>query len=422
MKAVTMKTIVSRLNDENELVCDAEVIKRLCSGILRDAERLLTIRALLNAVVSLDRVGPRVTPEQFTWLGECGGWLCGAKMPSDQTIRNFVNGTNPNQPEVLAAYLYGLSVLKRFEHPVFTDVIVQALVRYCEPLAIFEQVLNRSPAGEVKLGVAEVARMGRQFYHVMHHGSGVVPPAAFDRILASKLVGGIMPATNDEDLGRKQCHLTAIRLGVSGRVYVVSQVSVALVEVGPPEAVEERFLYLRTTMAASGEEARIASHGFMLPAPTHTYLAQYHLGGQGLNISALLNSDLHDPHCARCRGMILAVDREGNEGALCSKLVLIRANRPHKLVGNFERPTLKRKLKEDGVEVSCEDIVSYLHDIGGVSIRVPGDPMPGYPGQLATWREVSGFAREDAAIATIDGLRGEELSLIGELQRPLRTE
>jgi len=412
------------LDREKPLPSDEEAVRGICLAILRDPERLLTVRALLNAVVSKECTGHRVAAAQFVLLAECGGWPKNlATMPHEQTVRNFAEGVNkPHQPEVLAAYLIGLSVLKRFGHPAFTHVIVQALVRYCEPLALFERELGLRKTTKDKVDIAGVVRMGTQLYHVMHRGMGEIPPSAFDAMLASPLLAGIQPASNDLELEQNQRHLTAIRLGAGGGIYVVSQVSVSLIEVSSAGALDRRILYLRTKMAASGEVARIASHGFMIPASKHTYLAQYHLGGQGLNISALSNTDLHDIHSHRCRGMILAVDREGEAGALGSKLMVVRAERPGDLIGNMDRLTLQEKLPSHGVKIPCDLIVKYLHDIGPVAIRLPGASTATGYSELSSWREIFDYLNTSDAKQVIGQLRAEEQALMGELQRPLRTE
>lgn len=422
-EVVTFASIVESLHDEDPPTYDEQVLKEYCQSVLRDADRLFDVRALLSAFVSNDEsdtAGGRIPSTQFLMLGPCKGWLPYAKMPTDQTVRNFIDGIKPRSPETLAAYLYALSVLKRFRHPRFAQLTVQALVRKNEPLAMLEYLLDLTNGEQMKLRAYDVARMGQQFYHVISRGNDGLQPSAFDQLLASPLFANMDPVTDDQQLEEQQRHITAIRLGSSGRTYVVSQLSFALVVVGQAR---DRYLYVRTRMASPGTDPVTRSHGFVIPAAKHTYLAQYHLDGQGFNIGAISNSDLQDAHCRHFRSMILAVDREGDAGALSSKLVLIQAHEPEKLVGNFEREELEHLLGEDGCQVSFANIVEYLHNVGEVSIRSLGDSAePNRYTLLATWPDLLAYVGQAGVKDRIKGLRPEELGMLGAITRPLRTE
>lgn len=421
--------ILDALNHQEPPPIDTAAMEHVLETIVANPERVQKVRALVSAILGDDNVF-RITAEQFHQLAECTGWLGAASPPpAVGTIYNFIGQTGDQatkSPRIMAAYLYGLHVLKQHSHSCFTPPIPHVLTLTCEPLARFETAIGIPRDGPSDLTASEVLAIGREFYHTMRRGGKGVTGAAFEPLWASALFRDMVPVVNDEQLNSAD-HLrdvTAIRVGLSGVSYVVSKLSFALFRIEKSRDVPETYLYMRTWMKTQhADRPVIRSHGFLIPRRPHAYLAQYHLEGHGLNVAAISPDELADEFRPFFRGLILAADRETNTGALASKIAFVRTRHPDLVIGDFTREKLQKAIEADRPDIKVDDIIDYLHFAGGISVKplAEGGPTAGLS-ELSTWKDLKSYVDRKDVRKRIDALKGPEDTLTGYLHRPMRAD
>ena len=395
-------------------------LQKLCAHILADETRLMAVRALLQSIM-IDGNPHKVTPDELLELVDCKGWPKEAiPTVSRDTITNFVSKAKKPQGErFVAFYLMALSSLYNNQHPAFRHAIPATLVRYCNGLSYFDLLIGVR-GDEAEGAAADVIRYGRGLYQMLSGGNVSIDSASFVPVLASPLFAGIQPIEDPLDLkhDKNAHHVTAIRLARNGKAYVASKLSFFLLNAEIDGDKTETVLYLRTWMRPKEQQRQVRSQGYVVPRQPDVYLAQYHLDGAGLNISAIPLSELGDRNARFHRGLILAVDRDNNRGALASRIVFFRSEKPDDLIGTLSLDVLKKKITDADI---VQGIVNYLHatDSDQVAIRKLDDAHLHSEGDLKNWAQVRDYLNTEEMKAILRDPIERSVEISGYLAKPL---
>jgi hypothetical protein len=389
-----------------------EPLGRFCDDVIETRADTDSVRALI-AIVLADWNAMPLTTGQFEGLFTQPGWPAPLPRVTDETIRGFAQGRQPADRLSLASYLYVIWLLVRSNHPCLRGLGPRAFLASSEPFRAFKALLGLGGAPADGGFPAGAKVMGDGLYTFLSEFNGV----DLGKVLASALFsvqekpGGKpkLMVTETEN----EYRVAAIRFGVKGR-FVSSSLRFTLIcgQGGRPE-------YIYVTTWVKGQTDGPRSRGFVIPRDGEMYIVQYHIDGVGLNVTSVAFGQLRAE--TYFKGLVMAVDREGNERALASRMVLIPERGGESLLEDLlNTKQLEAKLRLWGLGDVAQEITDYLRDEDNKVIKIltPEESSPVL--LLQTWNDIKQrLSDPDSAART--GV-GDENSIRGYATRALVSE
>lgn len=412
------------LADDERLV-DA---RARCVTALESPKQRLELRQALLSVTSPGNPSA-INHLEIAALVKSQGWpkKLAVSSLSTTTITNFVkDGMTPKNAKFVGAYLYLLHLLRQENHPATKHLLARPMLAGCEALYLFSKALAATSSTGGTFRLDEILHGGRLFDEVIGMRGQPFAGAEFFRkeLASAPLFKALKPAKTDKDLAAFA--LTSIRRDVDSGMYATSKVGFTLLvrEHKDPQSTEDEPRMIRSSIVhlmtwMNPDEARPLSQGFLIPRKREVYLAQSHMDGAGLNITAIDLPDF-EKRDSYLRGVILAVDRHRDEGALGARLLLTKLDNPDALIGVYGRDKLLAILEAQGCRFG-EEMLAELDNVGDIVVKgIQGTKTEGR--EYISWSELQSLFDDPTVVAAINDKRASDRVLQGFQRDPLKAK
>ena len=387
-------------------------LKDLASRVRTEDARREGLRSIFYAVMRRSNANA-LSSKKIASIFKMKAWPSQLPVVSDDTVYGFANArsTSPD-PMIMASYLYALSQIHDADHPCFKDYVVTAIMGSADTFFDFQANLVGDTEG--RAGLESLARL-KFFGTSLHRFFAPSGSSTLTALLDTPLFKQLKPAASDDDIdGFSVC---ALRFGISGRYYVASTLKFTLIQGDKDDA---PLLFVRSYHGEASDKETLRSQGFVVPRLAEVYFVQYHVLGEGFNISAIPLAAFQspdDPHYFK--GLVLALDRAGKDGPLASRLVLYNDySRLSRLWGEIDKNLIVSKLGVGKDTALAREVANYLRDDGFKVVKPLNMDSKVNFGPMTSWKLLAEYINHEEVSKWIDG--AEELKVEGYSETALK--